>query len=46
MARKLSEAAVRFVEVCDPGWDHHNKLASRPADALQVGGPARGRSTG
>ncbi len=26
MARKLSEAGVRFVEVCDPGWDHHNNL--------------------
>lgn len=26
MARKLSEAGVRFVEVCDSGWDHHNNL--------------------
>jgi hypothetical protein len=26
MARRLSEAGVRFVEVCDPGWDHHNNL--------------------
>lgn len=26
MARKLSEAGVRFIEVCDPGWDHHNNL--------------------
>ncbi len=26
MARKLCEAGVRFVEVCDPGWDHHNNL--------------------
>ena len=26
MARKLSEAGVRFVEICDPGWDHHNNL--------------------
>jgi hypothetical protein len=26
MARRLSEAGVRFVEICDPGWDHHNNL--------------------
>jgi hypothetical protein len=26
MARRLSEAGVRFVEVCHPGWDHHNNL--------------------
>lgn len=26
MARRLSEAGVRFVEVCQPGWDHHNNL--------------------
>jgi len=26
MARRLSEAGVRFVEVCSPGWDHHNNL--------------------
>ncbi|HVJ82872.1 MAG TPA: DUF1501 domain-containing protein, partial [Planctomycetia bacterium] len=26
MARRLSEAGVRFVEVCEPGWDHHNNL--------------------
>lgn len=26
MARRLSEAGVRFVEFCQPGWDHHNIL--------------------
>ena len=26
MARRLSEAGVRFVEICQPGWDHHNNL--------------------
>ena len=26
MARRLSEAGVRFVEMCQPGWDHHNNL--------------------
>lgn len=26
MARRLCEAGVRFVEVCQSGWDHHNNL--------------------
>lgn len=26
MARRLSEAGVRFVEICQGGWDHHNNL--------------------
>ncbi len=26
MARRLSETGVRFVEICQPGWDHHNNL--------------------
>ena len=26
MARRLCEAGVRFVEICQPGWDHHNNL--------------------
>ncbi len=26
MARQLSEAGVRFVEICQSGWDHHNNL--------------------
>ena len=26
MARRLSETGVRFVEICQPGWDHHSNL--------------------
>ncbi len=26
MARRLSEAGVRFVEISQPGWDHHTNL--------------------
>ncbi len=26
MARRLSEAGVRFVEICQDGWDHHSNL--------------------
>jgi uncharacterized protein (DUF1501 family) len=26
MARRLSEAGARFVEICQPGWDHHTNL--------------------
>ena len=26
MARRLSEAGVRFVEIRQPGWDHHSNL--------------------
>lgn len=26
MARRLSEAGVRFVEICQPGWDQHTNL--------------------
>ena len=26
IARRLSEAGVRFVEICQPGWDHHTNL--------------------
>jgi Protein of unknown function (DUF1501) len=26
MARRLSESGVRLVEICQPGWDHHNNL--------------------
>ena len=39
MARRLSEAGVRFVEICQPGWDHHsglhNGLIQRCADVDQ-----------
>jgi hypothetical protein len=44
MARRLSEAGVRFVEISQPGWDHHTNLhrglirnaeaIDRPAAAL------------
>ncbi len=44
MARRLSEAGVRFVEISQPGWDHHTNLhqglirnsalVDRPAAAL------------
>ena len=44
MARRLSEAGVRFVEICQGGWDHHSNLhqglinncrmTDRPAAAL------------
>lgn len=26
MARRLNEAGVRFVEICQSGWDHHTNL--------------------
>jgi len=26
IARRLTEAGVRFVEICHPGWDHHTNL--------------------
>ena len=26
MARRLNEAGVRFVEICQSGWDHHSNL--------------------
>lgn len=26
LARRFSEAGVRFVEICDPNWDHHTNL--------------------
>jgi uncharacterized protein (DUF1501 family) len=29
MARRCVEAGVRFVEVCQPGWDHHQGLTAR-----------------
>jgi hypothetical protein len=52
MARRLSEAGVRFVEICHPGWDHHTNLhkgliagcaaTDRPAAALLDDLEARG----
>jgi Protein of unknown function (DUF1501) len=42
MARRLSEAGVRFVEICQPGWDHHSNLhkglIARSADVDQPTG--------
>lgn len=52
MARRLSEAGVRFVEICQPGWDHHSGLhqglidrcadVDRPTAALLADLEARG----
>ncbi len=52
MARRLSEAGVRFVEICHPGWDQHNNLhqglirntsaTDQPAAALLADLQARG----
>ncbi len=35
MARRLSEAGVRFVEICQSGWDHHNNLHKGLIDRTQ-----------
>jgi uncharacterized protein DUF1501 len=29
LARRLAEAGVRFIEISNPGWDHHNNLRQR-----------------
>ena len=52
MARRLSEAGVRFVEICQPGWDHHTNLhkglidrcgsVDQPTSALLTDLEARG----
>jgi hypothetical protein len=43
MARRLSEAGVRFVEVGHGGWDHHNNLKSRlSANCAQTDKPIAG----
>jgi Protein of unknown function (DUF1501) len=52
MARRLSEAGVRFVEIRQPGWDHHTNLhnglieqsrrVDRPTAALLADLKARG----
>jgi len=52
MARRLSEAGVRFVEICQPGWDHHTNLhkglidrcgsVDQPTSALLADLEARG----
>jgi len=35
MARRFAEAGVRFIEVCHPGWDHHNNLRQRLSQNCQ-----------
>jgi hypothetical protein len=35
MARRLSEAGVRFVEITQPGWDHHSNLHKGLIDRCQ-----------
>ena len=42
MARRLSEAGVRFVEICQAGWDHHNNLHKGLIDRSPVGRSADG----
>ena len=53
MARRLSEAGVRFVEICQPGWDHHSNLhqglirncgRDRPAHRRAAGRPGAARA--
>jgi hypothetical protein len=29
LARRLAEGGVRFIEISNPGWDHHNNLRQR-----------------
>lgn len=29
LARRLSQAGVRFIEICAPNWDHHTQLSTR-----------------
>ncbi len=46
MARRLSEAGVRFVEVGHGGWDHHSNLKARmTAGAAQIDKPIAGLLT-
>jgi hypothetical protein len=40
LARRLSEAGVRFIEISNNGWDHHNNLRQRmQQNARQVDQP-------
>jgi uncharacterized protein (DUF1501 family) len=36
IARRLSEAGVRFVEICQPGWDHHTNLHNGLIDGCSL----------
>jgi uncharacterized protein (DUF1501 family) len=40
LARRLSEAGVRFIEISNGGWDHHNNLRQRlKQNARQIDQP-------
>jgi len=40
LARRLSEAGVRFIEISNGGWDHHNNLRQRiQQNARQIDQP-------
>jgi hypothetical protein len=40
LARRLSEAGVRFIEISNNGWDHHNNLRQRiKQNAQQIDQP-------
>jgi uncharacterized protein (DUF1501 family) len=40
LARRLVERGVRFVQLCDGGWDHHSKIFSElPEKCLAVDRP-------
>ena len=46
MARRLAESGVRFIEVANRGWDHHNGLNTRlPNNCRQVDRPIAGLLT-
>ncbi len=43
MARRLSEAGVRFIEVHHGGWDHHDSLSEKmPSSAAAIDQPIAG----
>ena len=46
MARRLSEAGVRFVEIAQPGWDHHTNLHQGLDPQLRRHRSAHGRASG
>lgn len=36
LARRLIEAGVRFVELCQPGWDHHRGIGEALANSCRA----------
>lgn len=36
LARRLLEAGVRFVEICQPGWDHHRGIQEALANSCRA----------